>query len=178
MIKKSMNIANDRVVSIDYTLTDDKNRFIDASNDSEPLDYLHGHQNIIPGLEKALEGKRRGDHVRVSVPAADAYGERDDKLVTEISRDRFGGVESLSPGMQFQAQMAGEYRVVTVTNVAGDTVTIDGNHPLAGMNLIFDVTIAAVREAGAEELAHGHVHGCNHGGCESGACDHGCRGCG
>jgi FKBP-type peptidyl-prolyl cis-trans isomerase SlyD len=183
-----MNIAKNRVVSISYTLTDDHNNIIDSASGSEPLDYLHGFENIIPGLERALEGKNQGDQFSVTIPAAEAYGERDNTLIIDVPLDRFRGVDSVKKGMQFHAQTPEGFRLITVTNVAGETVTIDGNHPLAGMDLTFDVTINAIREAQAEELAHGHVHspghehlheGCE--GCEPGECggsgSEGCGGC-
>jgi FKBP-type peptidyl-prolyl cis-trans isomerase SlyD len=158
-----MNIAKNRVVSIDYTLKDDNDQFIDSTSGSDPLDYLHGYDNIIPGLEQALEGKSQGDKLNVKVPAADAYGLRDDKLVSTVPLDRFDGADAVEEGMQFEAQTPDGYRIVTVTKVEDNQVTIDGNHPLAGLNLNFDVTVTAVREANAEELAHGHVHSHGHG---------------
>jgi FKBP-type peptidyl-prolyl cis-trans isomerase SlyD len=178
-----MNIAKNRVVSINYTLTDDKNNIVDSTSGSESFDYLHGFENIIPGLERALEGKKEGDSFSVAIPAAEAYGERSDKLIVDVSRDRFQGVETVKKGMQFHAQTPEGFRLVTVTGVSGETVTIDGNHPLAGLDLTFDVTVTAVREANPEELAHGHVHSHEHfhedcGGCDSGgAGDEGCGGC-
>ncbi|GHU72840.1 peptidyl-prolyl cis-trans isomerase [Spirochaetia bacterium] len=176
-----MNITKNRVVSIDYTLKDDKDQLLDTTSGAEPLEYLHGYGNIIPGLERALEGKAQGDKLSVKVLAADAYGLRDDKLVTTVPLDRFDGADAVEEGMQFEAQTPDGYRVVTVTKVDGEQVTIDGNHPLAGLDLNFDVTVAAVREANAEELAHGHVHshGHHHGheGHEHEECD-GCGGCG
>jgi FKBP-type peptidyl-prolyl cis-trans isomerase SlyD len=172
-----MNIAKDRVVSISYTVRDDKNVFIDSSDGGDFLDYLHGHENIVPGLERVLEGKKAGDRLTVSLSAAEAYGERDEKLVSQIGMDRFEG--SVETGMQFEAWTSGGYRIVTVTGIEGSSVTIDANHPLAGKNLCFDVTVAAVREAQPEELSHGHTHGSHscgegHG---HGHCD-GCGGCG
>jgi FKBP-type peptidyl-prolyl cis-trans isomerase SlyD len=176
-----MNIAKNRVVSIAYTLKDDNDQLLDSTSASEPLEYLHGYENIIPGLERALEGKSQGDKFSVKVPAADAYGLRDDKLVTTVPLDRFDGADTVEEGMQFEAQAPDGYRLVTVTKVDGEQVTIDGNHALAGLDLNFDVTIAAVREANAEELAHGHVHshGHHHGHDEHEHedCD-GCGGCG
>jgi FKBP-type peptidyl-prolyl cis-trans isomerase SlyD len=183
-----MNIAKDRVVSISYTLRDDKDGFIDATGEGDCLDYLHGHESIVPGLERALEGKKAGDRLTVSLSAVEAYGERDEKLVSQIALDRFEGVDSVETGMQFEAWTPGGCRIVTVTGVEGSSVTIDANHPLAGRNLCFDVTVAAVREAQPEELCHGHTHGvhsCGHDhgvghdhghGLGHGHCD-GCGGC-
>jgi FKBP-type peptidyl-prolyl cis-trans isomerase SlyD len=171
-----MNIAKDRVISISYTLRDDKDKFIDATDEGDCLDYLHGYENIIPGLERALEGKKTGDRLTVSLSAAEAYGERDEKLVSQISLDRFEGVESVETGMQFEAWTAAGYRIVTVTGVEGSGVTIDANHPLAGKNLRFDVTVASIREALPEELSHGHTHGAHPCGEGHGHCD-GCGSC-
>jgi FKBP-type peptidyl-prolyl cis-trans isomerase SlyD len=173
-----MNIAKNRVVNIDYTLTDGSNKIIDSTSGSESLDYLHGFENIIPGLERALEGKNQGDQFSVTIPAADAYGERDDKLVLDVPRDRFQGIDTIKTGMQFEAQTAGGSQLVTVTKVGEKSVTIDGNHPLAGVDLTFDVTVNSIREANAEELEHGHVHGHghDHGDC-SGCEPAGCGGC-
>ena len=175
-----MIIAKDRVVSSSYTLKDDKDKFIDATDEGDFFDYLHGHENIVSGLERALEGKKTGDRLTVSLSAAEAYGERDEKLVSRISLDRFEGVESVEPGMQFEAQTPAGYRIVTVTGIEGGSVTIDANHPLAGKNLCFEVTVAAIREARPGELSHGHTHGAHPcGGGHShghGHCD-GCGGC-
>ena len=155
-----MNIAQDKVVLIHYTLTNDKGEVLDSSSGGDPLAYLHGKGNIIPGLEKALEGKQAGDKLDVKVAPAEGYGERDDQLVQQVPRRAFSGVQNVQPGMQFHAQTSqGQTRVVTVTRVQGDMVTVDGNHPLAGENLHFEVEVTDVREASAEELEHGHVHG-------------------
>jgi FKBP-type peptidyl-prolyl cis-trans isomerase SlyD len=157
-----MDIAKNRVVSIDYTMTDGEQQVLDTTKDGDPLEYLHGHGNIVPGLERALEGKETGDRITVAVPAADAYGERNEELVMEVSRDRFQGDDAIEEGMQFEAQTPDGYRVVTVTGVGDKIVTIDANHPLAGMDLNFDVTVTAVRDANPEELSHGHVHAHGH----------------
>jgi FKBP-type peptidyl-prolyl cis-trans isomerase SlyD len=159
-----MNITKDRVVSINYTLRDSKDQVLDSS-DPEAFLYLHGHQNIIPGLEKALEGKSPGDAFKIMIPAAEGYGERNDRLITTVSLDLLKGeVETVKAGMQFYAETAdGEVELVTVTQVEGNTVTIDANPPLAGMDLNFDVTVLDIREANEEELEHGHVHSHGHG---------------
>ena len=153
-----MQIAQDAVVSIHYTLTDDKGEKLDAS-DGTPLAYLHGNGNLIPGLERELEGKSAGDKLSVKIAAADAYGEYDKALVQRVPRRSLKGVGNIHVGMQLHTQSAHGVRAVTVTQVAGDMVTIDGNHPLAGQNLNFVVEIAEVRAATQEELSHGHVHG-------------------
>ncbi|MGQ7248181.1 FKBP-type peptidyl-prolyl cis-trans isomerase [Halomonas sp. V046] len=154
-----MQIAQNSVVAFHYTLTNDAGEVLDSSEGREPLTYLHGAGNIIPGLEKELEGKAAGDKVEAKVAPAEGYGELQEQLVQEVPRDAFQGVEGIEPGMQFQAQTEGGPLMVTVTKVEGDTVTVDGNHPLAGQHLNFDVEIAEVREASQEEVEHGHVHG-------------------
>ncbi|MDW5376979.1 peptidylprolyl isomerase [Halomonas sp. HP20-15] len=154
-----MQIAQNSVVAFHYTLTNDSGEVLDSSEGREPLTYLHGSGNIIPGLEKELEGHQSGDKLQVNVSPEEGYGEKQEALVQEVPRDAFQGVESVEPGMQFQAQTQGGPLMVTVTQVEGDTVVVDGNHPLAGQKLNFDVEIAEVREATNEELEHGHVHG-------------------
>lgn len=154
-----MQIAKDKVVSIDYTLTDSAGSVLDSSKGHAPLSYLHGSGNIIPGLEKALEGKSAGDSLQVVVPPEQGYGVRDPKLIQDVPRTAFGKAE-VKAGMQFRAEgpNAGS-RMVTVVSVQKDTVQIDANHPLAGQTLNFDVKIVSIREASQEELDHGHVHG-------------------
>ncbi|MFC2990876.1 MULTISPECIES: FKBP-type peptidyl-prolyl cis-trans isomerase [Halomonas] len=154
-----MLIAQNSVVAFHYTLTNDTGEVLDSSEGREPLTYLHGAGNIIPGLEKELEGRQAGDKLSAVVEPGEGYGEKQEQLVQEVPRDAFQGVEGIEPGMQFQAQTQGGPLMVTVTSVEGDTVTVDGNHPLAGQILNFDVEIASVREASEEELEHGHVHG-------------------
>ena len=154
-----MQISKNKVVTIDYTLTNDEGKVLDSSQGQDPLAYIHGVGNIIPGLEEALEGKQAGDALTVTVDPEKGYGLRNDELTQTVSRDLFQGVEELSVGMQFQADGGQGPQVVTVTSIEGDDVTIDGNHPLAGATLNFDVSIVGVREAEEEELAHGHVHG-------------------
>jgi FKBP-type peptidyl-prolyl cis-trans isomerase SlyD len=154
-----MQIAHEKVVLIHYTLRNDAGEVIDSSSGGDALAYLHGQGNIIPGLEKALEGRQAGDKLSVKVEPAEGYGERDAKLVQQVPRRQFGGA-NVEPGMQFHAQTSqGHARVVTVKSIVGDMVTVDGNHPLAGENLHFDVEVTDVRDATAEELEHGHVHG-------------------
>ncbi len=154
-----MSIVDNSVVSFHYTLTNSKGEVLDKS-DQEPLAYLHGGGNIIPGLEKALLGKKAGDKLVVTVEPAEAYGVRDDKLIQNVPRRAFQGIKDIKAGMSFTAQGdAGQPMRVVVTRVSGDMVTVDGNHPLAGETLTFDVEITDVREASEEELAHGHVHG-------------------
>jgi FKBP-type peptidyl-prolyl cis-trans isomerase SlyD len=154
-----MEITQQRVVTIHYTLTNDAGEVLDSSRCAEPLAYLHGAGNIIPGLENALAGKRAGDKLSVRVEPAQGYGERDDRLVQHVPRRAFQGIAEIQPGMSFHAESSNGPMRVTVTRVAGDMVTVDGNHPLAGEPLNFDVEVADVRAATEEELSHGHVHG-------------------
>ena len=151
-------IQNDQVVSFHYTLTDANGTVIDKS-EGQPLVYLHGAGNIIPGLENALAGKNVGDKLVVNVPAAEGYGEYSAELVQEVPRNMFQGVEDIQAGMQFQAQTDDGIQVVTVKDVTDEHVIVDGNHPLAGQDLNFDVEIVEIRDASQEELDHGHVHG-------------------
>lgn len=153
-----MVIADQKVVSIHYKLTNDEGQVIQESAAGEPLSYVHGAGNIIPGLESALYGKTTGDKLNVSVDPAQGYGPRNDALVQELPRDVFEGVENVQEGMQFQARSERGTQVITVTKVVGDTITVDGNHPLAGQTLNFEVEVDSVRDATAEEVAHGHVH--------------------
>ena len=151
-------IANDLVVSFNYTLTNAEGETLDQSQ-GEPLAYLHGAGNIIPGLEKAMEGKKVGDKFTVNVPAAEGYGEYNTDLVQEVPAQMFQGVENIEAGMQFQAQTDDGGQIVTEKSVEGDTVIVDANFPLAGQDLTFDVEVVEIRVASAEELEHGHVHG-------------------
>lgn len=154
-----MTIKENSAVSFHYTLTDDAGAQIDSSAGQAPLAYLHGAGNIIPGLEKALEGKAVGDQLKVSVSAEEGYGPVQPELIQDVPRSAFQGIETIEVGMQFEAQTGQGAVPVTVTAVTDETVTVDGNHPLAGKSLNFDVTIEAVRDATKEELDHGHIHG-------------------
>ena len=154
-----MSISQDQVVSIHYTLRDDAGEIIDRSAAGEPLAYLHGRGNLIPGLERELTGRKPGDRVQVKIAPTDGYGEYDQALVQRVPRRALKGISDVQVGMRLQANTPQGARAVTVTQVAGDTITLDGNHPLAGKNLNFEVEVADVRPATAEELAHGHVHG-------------------
>lgn len=154
-----MQIAKNKVVSINYTLTDDAYNVIDSSDGAEPLTYLHGSNNIIPGLENALTGRSVGDKLKVTVAPEEAYGEREEDMVQVVPRDRFEPDAELEVGMQFQTPTDDSVSVVTITKVDADSVTVDANHPLAGLTLLFSVEVVEVRDASAEELSHGHVHG-------------------
>ena len=155
----SLLIGNDLVVSIHYTLTNAEGEILDSSEDSDPLTYLHGAGNIIPGLEKALVGKTQGDSLEVTVQPEDGYGQLQAELIQQVSKEMFQGVDELEIGMGFQTQSPeGHTMMVSITAIDGDMVTIDGNHPLAGQVLNFSVTVDGIRDASSEELDHGHVH--------------------
>jgi len=154
-----VEIAADRVVLIHYTLKGDDGAVLDSSAGAEPLAYIQGHGNLVVGLEKALEGKKDGDKITVSVAPADGYGVHDAALIKRVPKRSMQGSGEIKKGMQFQAQTDDGMRVFTVTAVVGDMVTLDGNHPLADQTLHFDVEVVSVREATTEELEHGHVHG-------------------
>lgn len=154
-----MHIETHKVVTLNYTLTDNEGNIIDQSNDGSFV-YLHGASNIIPGLENALQGRRPGDALDVSVAPEEGYGERDAGKTQSVPRNMFPEDTDIEPGLQFHAQGPnGEMLVVTVAEVEGDTVTVDGNHPLAGVQLNFAVEVVEVRDARQEEIEHGHVHG-------------------
>lgn len=172
-----MQITKHKVVAIDYTLKDDAGEVVDSSENQQPLSYVHGVGSLIPGLERALEGKSAGDQIQVTIAPADGYGEWDEDLCQEVPRKEFDDVDDLQVGMQFRVQAEGGFLVLTVTNVGDETVTVDGNHALAGETLHFDVAVRDVRDATDEEIEHGHIHGghgCDHGGhgCDHGGCGH------
>ncbi|MGV6852732.1 MAG: FKBP-type peptidyl-prolyl cis-trans isomerase [bacterium] len=155
----SLLIGDGLVVSMNYTLTDDEGVVIDSSEGAEPLSYLHGAGNIIPGLEKELTGKVQGDILSVKVEPAEGYGEIMPELIHKVDKAAFQGVDKVEPGMAFEAQGPdGSAQHIIVKAVEGDEVTIDANHPLAGVTLNFAVEIMAVRDATEEEISHGHVH--------------------
>ena len=155
-----LTIADDTVVSIHYTLTLDDGELVDSSQGNDALVYLHGHGNIVPGLESQLTGRKVGDVFTAVVAPEDGYGEHDPAGVQTVPRASFPKDVKVQPGMQFEAENEdGTSAEITVTGVEGDEVTIDMNHPLAGETLHFEIKVAAIRRATSEELAHGHVHG-------------------
>jgi len=158
-----MSIAEKKVASIHYTLKNADGATLDSSAGQEPLTYLHGFQNLVPGLESELTGKNVGDKLSVIVTPENGYGEKDTNLIQTLEREMFGGIETIEIGMEFHAETQNGMQVVEVIDVEGDTITIDGNHPLAGVDLHFDVEVTDIRDATEEELSHGHVHGA--GGC-------------
>lgn len=155
----SLLIGDNLVVIMHYKLTDDQGEVLDSSEGSDPLTYLHGAGNIIAGLESALVGKTVGDALRVRVEPEDGYGLPQPALIQAVPKEAFNGVDTIEVGMTFVAQGEnGASQRIVVKEVDEDEVTIDANHPLAGVALNFDVQIVAVREATAEEIAHGHAH--------------------
>jgi FKBP-type peptidyl-prolyl cis-trans isomerase SlyD len=154
-----MQIEPNSVVTLHYTLKDNDGKVIDQSDDGSFL-YMHGAMNIIPGLENALAGKSAGDEISVKVSPEEGYGVKDDARIQEVPKDMFDSAAEIQVGVQFHAQGPdGSAVVVTVVEVKDEAVVIDGNHALAGMDLNFEVKIVDVREASAEEVEHGHVHG-------------------
>jgi len=154
-----MQIADNKVVSIHYTLKNPAGEVIDSSEGNDPLMYLHGASNIIPGLEKELLGKQTGDKLNVTVQPDEGYGQVHQEMVQEVPRDAFQGVDDIQVGQRFEAESNQGPISVVVTAVTDDTVTVDGNHPLAGIVLSFDVEVVDVRDASEEEASHGHPHG-------------------
>ncbi len=166
-----MQITQHSAVTIHYRLTDAKGQLIESSFEVDPMVYLHGMENLIPGLEKALEGKSKGDTLEVTIEAEEAYGPYHDGLRQEVPLEAFGDIQDIVPGMRFIAETEMGQRPVQVTEVLDNSVIVDGNHPLAGQSLTFNVEVMDVREATAEEVAHGHIHA--HGGCGGHGHDHG-----
>lgn len=154
-----MQIADKKVVTLNYTLRDDQDTVIDSSQDGSFV-YLHGANNIIPGLENALAGKSVNDEMSVTVEPGEAYGEHNPDMNQTVSIEMFDDAADIEVGRQFHAAGPdGEPVVVTVTAVEDGNVTVDGNHPLAGVTLHFEVKVMDIRDASKEEIAHGHVHG-------------------
>lgn len=152
-------IANNSVVQINYTLKNDAGEVLDSSEGGDPLTYMHGTHGLIPGLETELDGKSVGDKFNAVIPPALAYGEVNLELIHSVDRSMFRGVDKIEPGMVFTAQSEQGQQNITVTAVEDDKVTVDGNHPMAGKTLHFDVEVVSIREASEEEIEHGHVHG-------------------
>ena len=154
-----MTITAGSVVLFDYTLTDDASEVIDSSHDGGALAYIHGEGQIVKGLERAMEGRCAGDSFKISVSPAEGYGLHDPSKIAVVSADQIEGGEELEEGMQLEASNEAGEQIVVVSKIEGNNITLDGNHPLAGMTLHFDITIREVRAATSEEIAHGHVHG-------------------
>ncbi len=154
-----MKVAPKTVVTLEYKITLTTGELVDSSEVSGPFSYVHGIGAIIPGLEKGIEGMDVGEEKEIEIPAAEAYGERNEDLVTSVSKSQFPADTELAPGMEFYTyNEKGEAIPFVIREINGDTVVIDFNHPLAGKDLIAWVKIVDVREASPEEIAHGHVH--------------------
>jgi len=156
-------IEANKAVEIHYTLTNDAGETVDTSRGEAALPYIHGNENLVPGLEKELEGKKVGYKIKTSIAPADGYGEVNPEMTQAVPRDVFQFDGEIEVGMRFEAEAEHGVELVTVIAVDKDTVTIDANHPLAGETLNFDVEVVSIRDATSEELEHGHVHG--EGGC-------------
>lgn len=156
MIKK-----ND-VVTLSYTLKNSDGVELGKAGAEEPMNYLHGAGNIVPGLEEAIEPMQVGDKKEVTIPPEKAYGELDPSLLLKVDRSNFPSDIDVQPDMQFSSEMGGKENVFTVESIEGDQVNVNGNHPLAGQTLHFNIEVLGIRSATAEELSHGHVHDGSH----------------
>lgn len=154
-----MTIAKHTVVTLNYTLKNGEGTVLDTSEGREPLIYLHGVGSLIPGLEKELEGKGKGEQVHAVIPPEEAYGTKRDDLMHVVSKDGFQGDEEMQVGMQVQLTTQQGPAIATIAAIEGNDVTLDLNHPLADVTLHFDVEIVDLRDASEEEISHGHVHG-------------------
>jgi FKBP-type peptidyl-prolyl cis-trans isomerase SlyD len=169
-----MKIAKDHAVYFEYEVRNSRAELLDSSKQGAPMAYVHGYASIIPGLEKALEGKASGDTLEVTVPPVEAYGLRDERRMGQVDRSIFPEGAEIKPGMKFRATSQHGADLVMVVAVEGDTITVDANHPLAGETLTFNVTVRDVRPATEEEISHGHVH---HATADDGCCGGGGCGC-
>ena len=175
----TMKITKDHAVSFDYEVRNSRAELLDSSAQSgNPMAYVHGYSSIVPGLEKALEGRTAGEQLDVVVPPVEAYGLRDERRMGKVERSIFPEGAEIKPGMRFRASTEQGSDNVVVVAVDGDIVTVDANHPLAGETLTFNITVRDVRPATPEEISHGHVHHA-HSHEEDGCCgSHGGGGCG
>ncbi|WP_102505455.1 peptidylprolyl isomerase [Salinivibrio kushneri] len=153
-----MKIAKDVVVSLAYQVKNEDGALVDESTAQEPLQYLHGHRNLIVGLENALEGREKGESFDVTVGPEEAYGDYQEAMVQRVPANVFQGVDQVEVGMRFMAETDQGQIPVEVTEVDGEEVVVDANHMLAGQTLSFSVEVVDVREATEEEVSHGHIH--------------------
>ena len=170
-----MKIEKNKVVTIHYVLRGDDNQVIDDSRETAPLQYIHGDNYLLPKLEEMLEGKTTGDTFTADLSAKDGYGEYDEKLIITVPRENFETDMPIEKGMKFHAMTNQGPQIVTVKDIANDTITIDANHDLAGKNLHFEIEVLDVRDATEKELANGLGGGCSCGGC-GGECGGDCVG--
>jgi FKBP-type peptidyl-prolyl cis-trans isomerase SlyD len=153
-----MKVSTHSVVSIHYTLTDNAGVVLDSSSGRDPLNYIQGLGHLIQGMEEGMMDKQAGDKFQLKISPEKGYGLRNEEMVQQVPLSAFG-TQEIKPGMQFEAGTDEQRFLVTVTEVGTETVKVDGNHPLAGVELNFDIEVIGVREATGEELSHGHVHG-------------------
>ena len=151
-------ITKNKVVTIHYRLNTHEGELIESSFDEDPMVYLHGAQNIITGLEQELEGKKTGDKFKINIEASQAYGDYLDHLCQSVPKEAFGDVSELLPGMRFTAETDVGPHPVEIVEVHEDSVVVDGNHPLAGMDLVFEIEVMNIRDATEDEISHGHAH--------------------
>ncbi|EIJ68551.1 peptidylprolyl isomerase [Pasteurella bettyae] len=172
-----MKVAKNIVVGIAYQVRTEDGVLVDEAPANQPLEYLQGHNNLVIGLENALEGKSVGDKFEVRVKPEEGYGEYNENMVQRVPKNVFVGVDDLEVGMRFIADTDMGPLPVVITEVSDDEVVVDGNHMLAGQELLFTVEVVSAREATPEEIAHGHIHSGDHhhhheGGCGCGGHDH------
>lgn len=169
MSEKEMKIETHRHVSIEYTLTDDDGNVVDTTEGREPLSYIHGAKALIAGLEEALEGKTAGETLDVTIPPEKGYGMPIPEMLHEVPIEEMGNIENLEQGMRLQAHTPQGVQVFTVTEIKDEVVVVDGNHPMAGKNLNFNVKVSGVREASEDEIAAAtHQCGCSDSGKKDG----------
>ena len=152
-----MKVANDKVVTLEYTLSDAGGQVLDSSDGKEALSLIHGRGSVFPAIEEAIAGHNMGERLTLELTPEQSYGQHDPRLIRQVPRSNFGGDGDIEPGMQFLRLIDGERYIVTVSAVEGDQITIDANHPLAGKHLRFDLVITGVRNALDEELRSGHI---------------------
>jgi len=169
-----LTISENKVVTFEYTLKNDSGEILDSSENNAPITYVHGSGNIIPGLEAELEGRKVGDKFHASIEPEDGYGIRLEDLVQKIDKDRLSHLPKIEIGMQLQAYDEGGMQILTIVDISDNDITLDGNHPLSGQKLHFDVEIIDLREATEEEIEFGLDAGCSCG--DEHDCD-GCSGC-
>lgn len=160
MTEETQVVSEGKVVVFHYTLTNETGEQIETSKDKQPLPYLHGANNIVPGLEKEMEGKEPGDSFEATIPPAEGYGQREEPGPQKVDRGEFPEDVELYEGMQFTGEAEGGQLIpLWITDIEGDQISVDHNHPLAGETLNFEVEIVDVRNATDEEIEHGHAHG-------------------
>ena len=153
-----MTVCKEKVITIDYELKSADGEILDSSDENGALSYIHGIGFLVPGIERALDGKKIGDAIQTVVSPEDGYGEYDEDLVFEVTKDDFEKDVEIFEGLEFQAEIGDEVRLCTVVAIENDTITVDANHPLSGEELHVRAKVLEIRDATPEELEHGHVH--------------------